>query len=221
MTDTPASRPAASGLPPSRLPAKYANDDRPALDALLDEARVGHFAFVVDGQPNVLPIAIVRYGDTVLLHGSTGSRWLRLLATGIPVALSVTVLDALVVARSAFESSMHYRSAVLYGSCSVVQESEKVACLDAVTERLLPGRGAELRRPTLKELAATLILKMTVDDFTLKISNGWPEDPAADVAGEAWAGVLPITSGIAEALAAPDLRAGIPVPDSVLRQLGQ
>jgi nitroimidazol reductase NimA-like FMN-containing flavoprotein (pyridoxamine 5'-phosphate oxidase superfamily) len=217
MTGSPASRLPASRPPASRLPAKYANDDRAGLAALIDEARVGHCAFVVDGQPNVLPIAIARYGDSVLLHGSTGSRWLRLLATGIPVALSVTELDALVVARSAFESSMHYRSAVLFGSCAVVPEAEKVACLDAVTEALLPGRAAEVRRHTAKELAATLIMKLTVDDFTFKVSNGWPEDPDDDVAGEAWAGVLPLTRGFGAALPAPDLRVGIPVPESVRR----
>jgi len=100
------------------MPEKFPGRDSAALCALISDARVGHFAFVVDGQPRVLPIAVVQAGDDILLHGSTGSRWLRLLATGIPVALSVTALDALVVARSAFESSMHYRSAVLFGRCT-------------------------------------------------------------------------------------------------------
>src|SRR5579875_4119425 len=113
--------------------------DRAELDALLDAAVVGHFGLVDDaGQPVVIPTAIVRDGDTVLAHGSTGSRWMRALAAGAPTCLTVTVLDGLVFARSAFESSLHYRSAVLFGRCTPVPDAEKEAALDHVTERLLP-----------------------------------------------------------------------------------
>jgi nitroimidazol reductase NimA-like FMN-containing flavoprotein (pyridoxamine 5'-phosphate oxidase superfamily) len=204
---------------PTRMGEKYANRDRAGLDALLADARVGHFAFAVDGQPNVLPSAIAKDGDGILVHGSTGSRWLRLLATGVPVALAVTALDALVVARSAFESSMHFRSAVIFGSCALVPEDQKVAALDRVTEALIPGRLAELRTHSAKELAATLILRMTIDEWSLKVSAGWPEDEPADVAGDAWAGVLPTATGFTAANAAPDLAVGIAVPDSVRRML--
>lgn len=214
MTPAPASR-----TTPTRMGDKYANGDRSALDALLADARVGHFAFAVDGRPNVLPIAVAKDGDDILLHGSTGSRWLRLLATGIPVALSVTALDALVLARSAFESSMHYRSAVLFGSCAPVPEAEKAAALDLVTDALIPGRVAELRPHSAKELAATLILRMTIEEWSLKISAGWPEDEPADVAGPAWAGVLPTATGFTGVHPAPDLRDGIEVPESVKRLL--
>ncbi len=209
-----------TGTTPTRETHKFAASDLVGLHALLDESHVGHFAFVVDGRPRVMPIAIVRDGADILLHGSTGSPWLRLLATGIPVALSVTELDAIVVARSAFESSMQYRSAVLFGSCAEVPADDRVRALDLLTDGLLPGRSIEVRPHTAKELAATLMLRMTVDDWSLKISGDWPGDGQADVDGPAWAGVVPLAKGYAGALPAPDLAAGIPVPPSVLSLLG-
>jgi nitroimidazol reductase NimA-like FMN-containing flavoprotein (pyridoxamine 5'-phosphate oxidase superfamily) len=201
---------------------KFVSPNLDALATLVRDARVGHFAFVEDGQPRVLPIAIVTDGAHILLHGSSGSHWLRLLATGIPVALSVTAIDALVVARSAFESSMNYRSAVLFGSCTPVGDSraDTVAALDLVTEGLIPGRVAELRAHSAKELAATLVLRMTVDEWTLKVSDGWPDDAPADVAGPAWAGILPLRTGYTEALPTPDLSPGIRQPESVRSLLG-
>jgi nitroimidazol reductase NimA-like FMN-containing flavoprotein (pyridoxamine 5'-phosphate oxidase superfamily) len=207
---------------PTRMPEKFVAPDLDALATLVRDARVGHFAFVEDGEPRVLPIAIVADGAHILLHGSTGSHWLRLLATGIPVALSVTAVDALVVARSAFESSMNYRSAVLFGSCAPVADNlaDKVAALDLVTDGLMPGRVAELRPPSAKELAATLVLRMTVVEWTLKVSEGWPEDGPADVAGSAWAGILPLRTGYERAIPAPDLTAGIQQPESVRSLLG-
>jgi nitroimidazol reductase NimA-like FMN-containing flavoprotein (pyridoxamine 5'-phosphate oxidase superfamily) len=209
---------------PTRMPQKFAGGDAAALRELLAATHLGHFAFVVDGQPRVLPIAIAAEfaedgSPSILLHGSTGSHWLRLLATGVPVALSVTALDALVVARSAFESSMHYRSAVLFGSCAPVTGDDKPRALDVVTDALIPGRVAELRASTAKELAATLLLRMTVGDWSLKISDGWPEDEAPDVAGPAWAGVLPRAELYTEAIPTHDLRADIPIPTSVARLL--
>jgi len=206
---------------PSRMADRVHVDTR-LLHELLDGSVLGHVGFVSDGgQPVVLPIAIARDGDRVLLHGSTGSRWLRLLATGIPVSLAVTALDALVVARSAFESSMRYRSAVLFGSCRPVTEPEaKLHALDLLTDALIPGRVAELRRPSGKELAATLVLAMTVEDYTVKVAQNWPDDPAEDVAGPAWAGVLPLRTGYSEAWPAPDLAPGIERPESVRRLLG-
>ena len=207
---------------PTRMPEKFVAPDLDALATLVRDARVGHFAFVEDGEPRVLPIAIVADGAHILLHGSTGSHWLRLLATGIPVALSVTAVDALVVARSAFESSMNYRSAVLFGSCAPVADNpaDKVAALDLVTDGLMPGRVAELRPPSAKELAATLVLRMTVVEWTLKVSEDWPEDGPADVAGPAWAGILPLRTGYERAIPAPDLTAGIQQPESVRSLLG-
>jgi nitroimidazol reductase NimA-like FMN-containing flavoprotein (pyridoxamine 5'-phosphate oxidase superfamily) len=206
----------------ARMPEKFVTPDLEVLGALVRDARVGHFAFVEDGEPRVLPIAIVADGAHILLHGSTGSHWLRLLATGIPVALSVTAIDALVVARSAFESSMNYRSAIAFGSCAPAADNgpDKVIALDLVTEGLIPGRVAELRPATAKELAATLVLRMTIDEWTLKVSEGWPEDGPADVAGPAWAGILPLATGYERAIPAPDLAAGITPPHSVRTLLG-
>ncbi len=206
---------ANSRATPTRLTEKFVDTDVTCLAELVQAAIVGHFAFVVDGQPRVMPIAIVADGASILLHGSSGSHWLRTLATGIPVALSVTAVDALVVARSAFESSMRYRSAVIFGSCVRVDGDEKIAALDLITDGLIPGRVAEVRTHTSKELAATLMLRLPIDEWTLKVSNDWPEDEDADLASDAWAGVLPIQSRFTDALPAPDLRDGIALPPSV------
>jgi nitroimidazol reductase NimA-like FMN-containing flavoprotein (pyridoxamine 5'-phosphate oxidase superfamily) len=206
--------PMASPRRPIRLPEK-AQTDRAALDALLDTTRVGHFAIVAeDGTPAVIPTMVVRDGDRILAHGSTGSRWMRRLATGASTALAVTAYDGLVVARSAFESSILYRSAVVFGRCSTVTE-DKERFLDLVTEALIPGRGVEIRRPTKAELAATLVLALPLDDWSLKISAGWPDDEDDDVAGPAWAGVVPVRQVYDAPRGAPDLRTGIEVPPSV------
>jgi nitroimidazol reductase NimA-like FMN-containing flavoprotein (pyridoxamine 5'-phosphate oxidase superfamily) len=203
---------------PIRIPEK-ASTDRSQLDALLDSTRIGHFAVVADdGTPAVIPTMVVRDGDRVLAHGSTGSRWMRRLASGVPTALGVTAYDGIVVARSAFESSIRYRSAVVFGRCSPMSE-DKERFLDLVTEALIPGRSAEVRRPTKAELAATLVLALPLDDWSLKISAGWPEDEDDDVAGPAWAGVVPVREVYGSPLAAPDLRGDIEVPPSV-RALG-
>ena len=200
---------------PTRLP-ELASTDRAALDALLDGSLVGHFALVAeDGTPAVVPTAVIRDGDRVLCHGSTGSHWMRRLAAGAPTALAVTAYDGLVVARSAFESSIRYRSAVVFGSCHALADDAKEEVLDLVTERLLPGRVAEVRRPTKAELAATQILALPIEDWSLRISDGWPEDGPDDMAGSAWAGVVPLTPGWGTPLPAPDLADGIEVPPSV------
>lgn len=197
-----------------RLP-ELASTHRAALDRLLDSVLVGHFGLVADdGTPAVIPTAVIRDGDRVLAHGSTGSRWMRRLATGVPTALAVTSYDGLVVARSAFESSIHYRSAVLFGRCAPVTD-DKQHVLDLITERLLPGRVAEIRRPTTAELAATLVLSLPIEDWSLRIFDGWPEDGPDDVAGPAWAGVVPLRQVYDEPLPAPDLTPSIDVPPSV------
>jgi uncharacterized protein len=199
----------------TRLRTK-ARTERAALDALLDVVRVGHFGLTDDaGRPVVIPTAVVRDGDRVLAHGSTGSRWMRTLATGVPTCLAVTALDGLVVARSAFESSLHYRSAVLFGQCVPLPDDEREHALDLVTEALLPGRISELRRPTGRELDATLVFALPISEWSLKVSDGWPDDPAEDVAGDAWAGVVPLLHSYGIPQRAPDLRDGISQPASV------
>ncbi|MFC7677139.1 pyridoxamine 5'-phosphate oxidase family protein [Mycolicibacterium sp. GCM10028919] len=190
---------------------------REALDALLASTPLATIALVRDGHPTVFPTGFTRVGDDLVVHGSTGSPWLRALAAGAPAAVSVTTLDGVVVARSGFESSFHYRSAVLFGVFEPVPEADKVSYLDALTDAFIPGRVAELRPSTRREIAATLALRMTItaDNWSLKVSAGWPDDPDSDVAGDAWAGVVPMTTVYGEPTPAPDLTAGIEVPQSV------
>ncbi len=206
--------PAVPSTSPTRARHKV-RDDRVALDALLDCVQVGHVALVADGHPVVLPTAIARDGNRVLIHGSTGSRWMRTLADGVPASLAVTALDGLVVARSAFESSMHYRSAVLFGRCTPVTGDDAAHALDVLTEALLPGRTAEVRPPTPRELAATLVLALPIEQWSLKVSDGMPDDPPEDVAGDSWAGIVPLRTVRGAPVPAADLRAGIALPPSV------
>lgn len=195
--------------------------DRARLDALLDAAHIGHVGVAGDtGAPLVIPTAVTRDGDRLLLHGSTGSPWMRRARAGAQVCVAVTSFEGLVVARSAFESSIHYRSAVLFGVCApITDESEKVRALDLFTSAVLPGRVDEVRRPTSKEIAATLVLALPIahdpPNWSLKVNDGWPEDPDADIAGPAWAGVVPARVVYGPGVRAPDLRNGIEIPSSV------
>jgi nitroimidazol reductase NimA-like FMN-containing flavoprotein (pyridoxamine 5'-phosphate oxidase superfamily) len=198
----------------TRLPEK-AVAERAALDALLDTAQVAHVGLIADGHPVVIPTAYARDGDRLLVHGSTGSGWLRELAAGADACVTVTSLGGIVVARSAFESSFHYRSAVVFGRFTVLEGEDKQAVLDVLVEKFVPGRLAEVRASTAKELAATIVLAMPIAQWSLRVSEQWPEDPPDDVAGEAWAGVVPLRTVFGEPRPAPDLRPGIPVPASV------
>jgi nitroimidazol reductase NimA-like FMN-containing flavoprotein (pyridoxamine 5'-phosphate oxidase superfamily) len=204
-------------IPKTRITrlADKARFERVELDRLLDSVHIGHFALVVDELPVVLPTAVVRDGDVILAHGSTGSPWMRLLADGAPAALAVTAFDGLVVARSAFESSMHYRSAVLFGQCRRLLRADKARALEVITEGLLPGRTREVRASTKKELAATLVMALPIERWSLKVSEAWPEDPPEDVAGDAWAGIVPARIAYGPPVPAPDLRDGIDVPPSL------
>jgi nitroimidazol reductase NimA-like FMN-containing flavoprotein (pyridoxamine 5'-phosphate oxidase superfamily) len=199
----------------SRL-AELQSTSRSQLDELLDATPLATVAFVRDGHPVALPIGFARISDHVVIHGSTGSPWLSALAGGAPAAVSVTTLDGVVVARSGFESSFHYRSAVLFGTFETVTE-DKVRYLEILTDTFIPGRVAELRASTRKELAATVVLRLPIgpDNWSLKISDGWPEDPESDVAAGGWAGVVPITTSYGTPLRAPDCDESIPVAASV------
>jgi hypothetical protein len=200
---------------PTRMP-ELMSHDRSALDALLETTVLAHIAFIdEDGMPGVIPTAAVRWGDFLVAHGSTGSRWMRRVASGTPVAVSIATIDGIVVARSAFESSLVYSSAVLFGSFRALEGDDKIAALDAVTDRLLPGRRDEVRASTKRELAATMILAMPITEWSLRISDDWSEDPDDDIAGDAWAGQLRFGPAPITAAAAPNLRPGIPVPASV------
>ncbi|NUU20385.1 MAG: pyridoxamine 5'-phosphate oxidase family protein [Streptomycetaceae bacterium] len=196
--------------------AEKAVTDREILHRVLDAGLVAHVAVADDrGRPYVLPVAYARDGDRVLIHGSTGSRLFRSLAAGAPTCLTVTLLDGLVVARSAFESSMNYRSAMVLGSCEVVDGAAKAAALDLLTDHLMPGRRAELRAHKAKELAATLVLALPLDEASVKVSAGAPDDDATDLDTPVWAGTVPLGETFYDPVPAPDLRFDLPVPDYV------
>jgi nitroimidazol reductase NimA-like FMN-containing flavoprotein (pyridoxamine 5'-phosphate oxidase superfamily) len=187
-----------------RLPEKAVHDVT-VLHAILDAARVAHVGFSdEEGRPVVVPTGVARDGDRMLLHGSTGSRLYRRLAQGVDVCVTVTHLDGMVLARSAFESSMHYRSAMVFGRAAEVDD--KVAALRAMSEAWLPGRWDTLRPPTTRELAATLVLAVPLDEWSVKVSDGPPTDPEEDLDAPVWAGVLPIVTSYGEPVPAPDLR---------------
>ena len=188
--------------------------EREAIEAVLDAGLVAHLGFVSDGQPYVIPTLQARVDDRVYVHGSAASRTLRALSGGIPACLTVTLLDGIVLARSVFEHSMNYRSVVVLGAAVPVEEpEEKLVALEAFTGKLLPGRWAEARQPTRKELGATSVLRMPLDEASAKIREGGPDDgDTPDAELDVWAGYLPL---VVEALApVPDasLRPGIPVP---------
>ena len=197
-----------------RLPEKQVRDVA-TLHAILDEARHASVGFQVDGQPFVLPMACARDGDDLLLHGSTGSRLMRALAAGAPVCVSVTHLDGLVYARSAFESSMRYRSATVLGTATEVRGPERLHALEVLTEHLLPGRWAELRAPHAKELAATTVLRLSLDEWSVKVGSGFGEDGDEDLDEPVWAGVVPMRVAYDDPLDAPDLGPDRPVPPYV------
>jgi uncharacterized protein len=205
----------------SRLSEKQ-SASRQELDALLDSTPLATIAFVVDGHPVALPTGFARIGDDIVIHGSTGSPWLRAVAAGTPVAVSVTTLDGVVVARSAFESSFHYRSATLFGAFEQIDSAEKVRYLETLTDTFIPGRVAELRGSSRKELVATVAMRLTIGDsnWSLKLSDGWPEDPDEDIAAGVWAGVVPLTTVYGEPRRAPDCEPEIPLPGSVLGLTG-
>ena len=181
-----------------RLPEKQLHD-RASLDAVLDAGRVAHVAVGDDeGQPYVIPVAYARDGDAVLFHGSTASRLFRSLADGAPTCLTVTLLDGLVLARSVFESSMHYRCAMVLGSSTALEGDDKLAGLERISEHLMPGRWDDARQPNRNEMAATLVLTMPLDEWSLKVSDGWPETTPDDEGWSPPTGVIPIRTELGE-----------------------
>ncbi len=204
--------------PSARTRVKRVHDraryDREAIDSVLDAALVAHLGFVHDGQPFVIPTLHARVGDEVLVHGSSAARSLRALAEGIPVCLTVTLVDGLVLARSVFEHSVNYRSVVVIGTATpIVEPHEKRAALEALTERLLPGRWADARPPTAKELRATSVLRLPLDEASAKIRDGGPDDDdTPDAELDVWAGVIPLGVRAGAPVPSPGLRKGIPVP---------
>ena len=188
-----------------RLP-KRGHYDREVINAILDEAFFCHVGFVVNGQPYVIPTGFARIGDELMLHGSAASRMMRNLADGIDVCVTVTLVDGLVLARSAFHHSVNYRSVVILGKAEVVtDENQKYAALQAFTDQIIPGRWAEIRWPSPLELKATTVLRLPITEASAKIRTGDPVDDDEDYAMDVWAGVIPLT-----------IIPGAPIPDAKL-----
>lgn len=199
-----------------RLPAR-GHFDRATVNAILDEALVCHVGFVSEGQPFVIPTIHARAGDHVFVHGSAASRMLKTLQGGVPVCLTATLLDGLVLARSAFHHSMNYRSVVVLGDAQpVTDEREKWDALHAIVEHVAPGRWSEVREPSAKELAATLVLRLPIEEASAKVRSGPPLDDDEDYARECWAGVLPLRLTPGRPEPDPRMPAGRPLPPSVM-----
>ncbi len=198
--------------------AERQTTDRDALFALLDEELVGHLAAVVDGAPVVVPMGYARVGEHVLVHGSTGGGFaLRALTERAPVAFSVTALDGLVFARTLFDSSMNYRSAVVYGVLEAVPTEETDAALLALSERLMPGRAAEVRAITRKEAAASRVLRLALDDVVMKTRAAGASEAHDDGEDHAvWAGVVPLVRTWGAPEPSPLTPEDTPTPDSVV-----
>jgi len=198
-----------------RLP-KRAVYDREAIYRILDEGLVCHVGFVVDGQPVVIPTGYGRDGDTLYVHGAAASRMLRDLAKGVEVSIAVTLLDGLVLARSAFHHSMNYRSVVIFGTAAVVEDqTTKREALRAFTEHIAPGRWREVRPPTESELKATTVLAIPLKEMSAKVRTGPPLDDEEDYSLPVWAGVLPLELRSEQPMADSRLSASIQVPDYV------
>lgn len=198
-----------------RLPDR-GHYDRETIYAILDEAFICHVGFVGDGQPYVIPTGFARIGDDLYIHGSSASRMLRNAAQGIDVCVTVTLIDGLVLARSAFHHSMNYRSVVILGKAKLVEDAEeKNKALEAFTEHIIPGRWADVRWPTELELKATSVLKLSIEEASAKIRTGDPKDDEEDYAMNVWAGVLPLTLETGKPVADKRLDPAIAVPKYV------
>lgn len=198
-----------------RMPSR-GRYDRATIDAILDEALICHVGFVDDAQPYVIPTIHARDGDRLLLHGSKASRMLCCLSAGVEACISVTLLDGLVLARSAFHHSMNYRSVVILGKATPITDAaEKRAALDVMAEHVIAGRMADVRVPTEKELSATTVVFIPITEASAKLRNGPPSDDDADYALDVWAGVIPLAMHAGEPQPDPRLRPGIAVPDYI------
>lgn len=196
-----------------RMP-HYQNTERADLYALLDQALVAHVSITRDGTPMALPVGFAREGDSLLIHGSTGSRFFREIATGKEVCVNVTLLEGIVYARSLFDSSMRYRAAVIYGQATPVPTEEKEAALLTLAEHLMPGRAQEVRPMTKKELAATMVLRIPLEKASVKDNSASSADEPGDDP-TIWAGALPLTTVAGEPETSPATNSGVPLPPSV------
>lgn len=210
MTYAPTERTAVRRL------AGRASYDRALVHAILDEALICHLGFVVEGKPVVLPTIHTRVGEVLYVHGSAASRMLRTLRDGVEACVTVTLLDGLVLARSAFHHSMNYRSVVVFGKAREVgARGEKLAALAALVEHVVPGRGDSARPPNESELKQTLVLALPLEEVSAKVRTGGPIDDEEDYALPVWAGELPLTLTPGAPIADPRLHPGTALPEHV------
>jgi len=194
--------------------------DRSAMYDILDSTVLCHIGYVESGQPFVLPYGFARHEDSILIHGSTGARFMRAMAAGAQVCVTVTKLDGIVLARSTFDSSMNYRSVVILGRAEEVTGEEKVSLMDAMSDGLMPGRVAEVRPSLKKELAATMLLRLSLAEASVKIRDGGVNEDQDGYASEAefnavWAGVIPLRTVADAPIPADDASASLELPASV------
>jgi nitroimidazol reductase NimA-like FMN-containing flavoprotein (pyridoxamine 5'-phosphate oxidase superfamily) len=202
-----------------RLPAR-GRYDRATVNAILDEGLICQVGFAVDGQPYVIPTIHARIDGVLYLHGAPANHMLGRLGSGIPACVNVTLVDGLVLARSAFHHSLNYRSVNVFGlAVEVVDQQEKRRAMDALVEHVVPGRREHARAPTPKELRSTLVLAVPIDEASAKVRTGPPLDDERDLELDIWAGVVPLTTTAAEPVPAPELPAerAARVPDYARR----
>jgi nitroimidazol reductase NimA-like FMN-containing flavoprotein (pyridoxamine 5'-phosphate oxidase superfamily) len=191
--------------------------ERERVEAIIDEALFCHLAWIgADGAPRVIPTIHARIDDTLYVHGSAASSTLRAVKAGLPVAIAITLVDGIRFARSMFEHSMNYRTVVVYGAAAEVTDPDELSRLFvAITDQVAPGRSADARPPTPDEIRQTTFVKVSLDEFSAKVSEGFPEEPDADLALDVWAGILPLHQTPGEPLDDPLLRDGTPRPPYV------
>jgi nitroimidazol reductase NimA-like FMN-containing flavoprotein (pyridoxamine 5'-phosphate oxidase superfamily) len=193
-----------------RLP-KRANYNRELVDAIIDEALSCHVGFAIDGRPWVIPTIHARIDDRLYLHGAVANHMLKSLAGGVEACVTITLVDGLVLARSQFHHSMNYRSVMIFGRATPVDDvDEKRAALHALVEHVVPGRSADARPPNASELRATSVLTVAIDEASAKVRTGGPVDDEEDLALPIWAGQLPLAATYGSPVAEPDVRASVP-----------
>jgi nitroimidazol reductase NimA-like FMN-containing flavoprotein (pyridoxamine 5'-phosphate oxidase superfamily) len=197
--------------------AEKASENISDLYSILDDNLVAHVGLIFNSEPLVIPMAYGRVGHDLLLHGSSGSRLMRALAQNPKICVSITELNGLKVARSTFNSGMHYRSVVIFGDAEVIPDSAKDEALNAISDAMLPGRSKEVRPSLKKELAATLIIRVNLDETSVKISNNAVSDEPEDLNQGVWAGIVPIREDRLSPIPADEEADSLPVPESVKR----
>ena len=196
--------------------AERGNHEYDIACSVLDAGKICHVGFTQDDQPYVVPMACARMDDQLLIHGSVASRMVKNLASGLNCCATMTHFDGLVYARSTFNSSMNYRSVMVFGVARLITDlDEKRECVQVLVDHLMPGRRAELRMSTNKELNATSLLALPIETFSTKIRTGPPDDKKSDLDARVWAGAVPLTLIAGEPVAAPDILPGMEIPDYI------